>query len=134
MHGQEGTPNALSMRDRRGSARHIHHITLPIRQLGCASAAPAIEQALRNVPGVTLAYVNPVTEMAYVRFEPEQCSEPELRATLDRAGYAERSNMPSPPRAQASRWSTAVAWLRSRIRRGFGASASSRSSNPSTSE
>ena len=134
MHSQEGTPNARSMRDRRGNARHIHHITLPIRELGCAAEAPAIEQALRNVPGVTLAYVNPVTEMAYVRFEPEQCGEPELRATLERAGYAGHSNMPSPAHAPASRWSTAVAWLRSRIRRGFGASVSSRSGNPSTSE
>ena len=66
---------------------HSQHVVLPIRDLGCADAAPTIERVLRNVPGVTRVYVNPVTEMAYVEYESERCGEVALRSALDRAGY-----------------------------------------------
>lgn len=130
MPGLEGIPNARARSGPGGNGRRIQHVTLPIRELGCAAAAPAIEQALRHVPGVTLVYVNPVTEMAYVQFDAEQCGEPELRATLERAAYGRRSDMPAAAHAPSSRWSTSVAWLRSRIRRAFAARVSSDSGNP----
>lgn len=130
MSSLEGIPNARATSGPGGNARSMRHATLPIRELGCAAAAPAIEQALRDVPGVTVVYVNPVTEMAYVQFDAEQCGEPELRATLERAGYGRRSDMPATAHAPTNRWSAPVAWLRSRIRRAFGARVSSSSGNP----
>ncbi len=66
------------------------HLTLPICELGFAGAAPGIERALRDVPGVTLVNVNPVTEMAYVEYDSDGCDEYTLRAALDRAGYLEK--------------------------------------------
>ena len=68
----------------------LQHAAVPIRQLGCAEAAPGIERELRAVPGVTRVYVNPVTEMAYVEYDADQCDETTLRASLIRAGYDER--------------------------------------------
>ena len=68
----------------------LQHRPVPIRQLGCADAAPGIQRELRAVPGVTRVYVNPVTEMAYVECDADQCDESTLRASLIRAGYDER--------------------------------------------
>ncbi|MEW5919212.1 MAG: heavy metal-associated domain-containing protein [Gemmatimonadota bacterium] len=65
----------------------IQHSALPIRDLGCADAAPVIERVLRDVPGVTRVYVNPVTEMAYIEYDAERCGEVALRSALRRAGY-----------------------------------------------
>lgn len=77
--------------------RTIRHLALPIREIGCAAAAPSIDHALRDVPGVTRVYVNPVTEMAYIEYRSGECDESALRAALDRAGYLEKP--PEPPRA-----------------------------------
>jgi copper chaperone CopZ len=72
------------------------HLVLPLRELGCAAGPPSIVHALRDVPGVTRVYVNPVTEMAYVEYESERCDESPLRAALDRAGYLEKTVEPPP--------------------------------------
>ena len=74
------------------------HLALPIRELGCAGAAPGIARALRDVPGVSLVNVNPITEMAYVEYDPTRCSENTVRAALDRMGYLEK---PVEPRLAA---------------------------------
>ena len=79
------------------------HLALPVRELGFAGAAPGIEHALRDVPGVTLVNVNPVTEMAYVEYDSVRCNEGELRAALDRAGYLEKPV--EPPPAAIKPWS-----------------------------
>ena len=79
---------ATSREDR----RRLQHAAVPIRQLGCAAAAPAIERELRAVPGVTRVYVNPVTEMAYLEYDADQCDEATLRASLIRAGYDDRTS------------------------------------------
>ena len=71
-------------------SRTSQHLALPIRELGCAGAARGIEHALRDVPGVTLVNVNPVTEMAYVEYDSLHCDENALSAVLDRAGYLEK--------------------------------------------
>jgi copper chaperone CopZ len=110
----------------------MQHVTLPIRELGCAAAAPAIEQALRDLPGIALVYVNPVTEMAYVQFDAEQCGEQELRTALERTGYG--NEILATPHAPTSRWSISLAWLRSRVRRAFGSRTASSSSNHPSAE
>lgn len=63
------------------------HLALPIRQLGCAGNVPSIEHSLRSVRGVSRVYVNPVTEMAYVEYDPSVCDETAIRVALEHAGY-----------------------------------------------
>jgi cation transport ATPase len=63
-------------------------ITLPIYNLGCGGGgALAIERALAQVSGVAQAYVNPLTEMAYVVYDPALASTEQLRGVIDRMGY-----------------------------------------------
>ncbi len=62
--------------------------TLFIQGLGCGGGdARTAERALARVPGVVRAYVNPLTESAYVAFEASICSESALRTQLQRAGF-----------------------------------------------
>ena len=97
------------------------HLALPIRELGCAGAAPGIARALRDVPGVTLVNVNPVTEMAYVEYDSVRCDENVVRAALDRTGYLER---PVEPRLAAikpvSGYGAGVRRFLSAVRRALG--------------
>jgi cation transport ATPase len=63
-------------------------ITLPIYNLGCGGGgALAIERALTNAPGVLQAYVNPLTEMAYIVYDPPAANPEQLAAVIDRIGY-----------------------------------------------
>ena len=63
-------------------------ITLPIYNLGCGGGGTlAIERALTKVPGVAYAYINPLTEMAYVEFEPALATAEQLAALIDQLGY-----------------------------------------------
>jgi copper chaperone CopZ len=46
-------------------------LTIPISGLRCAgSECYTLERALRRVPGVVDVYVNPVTEIAYIDYDP----------------------------------------------------------------
>jgi copper chaperone CopZ len=66
------------------------HTTAPLQSLGCGSTGRAvIERSLRELPGVLEASVNPVTEMAYVEFDPARCSEEEVAAAVRATGYGE---------------------------------------------
>ena len=57
--------------------------TLPLESPDCAGQrAHDIELALRRVPGVTRAHVNPATEMAYVEYDRAQCDERHLRRAI----------------------------------------------------
>lgn len=63
-------------------------ITLPIYNLGCGGGgALAVERALAKVSGVTQAYVNPLTEMAYVVYDSALANANDLRGVIDRMGY-----------------------------------------------
>jgi len=67
---------------------NVTRITLPIRGLACAgSSAHIVERCLSEVAGVLNAYVNPVTETAYVDYDAERCDAKRLGAALDAAGY-----------------------------------------------
>ena len=62
--------------------------TIPLLPLGCGgSGRTLIERALLAVPGVLKAYVNPVTEMAYVEYDPTQCAQTQIRAAVARTGF-----------------------------------------------
>lgn len=61
--------------------------TLQIGGMTCASCVRRVEKALTRVDGVTAAEVNLATEVATVRFDPEQVGLDELTAAVARAGY-----------------------------------------------
>ena len=62
-------------------------MTIPIYGFTCAGGGSLVaERALRRVPGVVRAYVNPYTEMAYVEYEPGLTGLEGLAAAIGRAG------------------------------------------------
>ena len=62
-------------------------VTMPIYGLGCGGGgALAVERAMQRVPGVARVYVNPLTEMAYVEFDPSRTDTQELARTVERLG------------------------------------------------
>lgn len=75
------------------------HTTIPLRPLECSVTGRAVvERALLEVPGVLVAYVNPVTEMAYVEFDPARCTAPDVAAAVARTGYRQDVEpVPRPP-------------------------------------
>jgi cation transport ATPase len=63
-------------------------VTLPLYNLGCGGGeALAIERVIATTPGVAQVTINPLTEMAYVVYDPTQVCPEHLRAALDRLGY-----------------------------------------------
>jgi cation transport ATPase len=63
-------------------------VTLPLYNLGCGgSEALTIERAIARLPGVSEVYINSLTEMAYVVYDPALMDSEHLRADLDRLGY-----------------------------------------------
>jgi hypothetical protein len=70
-------------------------VTLPLDNLGCGGGeALAIERAIARLPGVSEVYVNPLTEMAYVVYDPALMDSEHLRTDLDRLGYGIPSAAP----------------------------------------
>jgi hypothetical protein len=62
---------------------------LPLARLGCAGAERlTLERILHDEPGVLEVVVNPVTEMAYVEYEPAVTEPDALFLVLQRAGFA----------------------------------------------
>lgn len=54
-------------------------LTIPISGLRCAgSERYTLERALRSVPGVVDVYVNPVTRIAYIDYDPAMHGEASL--------------------------------------------------------
>lgn len=73
----------------------IQRATVPLSPLGCGGGSRTlVERGLLAVPGVLRAYVNPVTEMAYVEYDSTQCGETEIRAAVGRTGFGEREPIP----------------------------------------
>jgi hypothetical protein len=82
---------------------------LPLSRLGCAGAERlTIERLLHDEPGVLQVVVNPVTEMAYVEYEPAVTAPDVLFAVLQRAGFTPRDRVavrrprPTPGRGQGT--------------------------------
>jgi len=70
------------------SSSTLAHTVLPLTELGCGGGgALTIERQLSHMPGVMHVYVNPLTEMAYIEYDPTRCSPAELTAAIRRAGY-----------------------------------------------
>lgn len=63
-------------------------VTLPVYGLGCGGGgALALERALSKAPGVQRAYVNPLTEMAYIEYDPALTGPERLAALVAEAGF-----------------------------------------------
>jgi copper chaperone CopZ len=61
--------------------------TLMLENAYClGGSAQTLEHALREVPGVRRAYVNPVTEAAYVEFDADQCTDADLIRAVESVG------------------------------------------------
>jgi cation transport ATPase len=70
------------------AALSTQRVTLPILDFGCAgSGALIVERALVHTPGVTRAYVNPATEMAYVEYDPARTDLSHLLAAIAHTGF-----------------------------------------------
>ena len=65
----------------------IEHQRLIVTGLSCAAEAAGLERRLRRVAGVEEATVNPLTELAYVAYDPERCDPAALVAAIVAAGY-----------------------------------------------
>ena len=75
--------------------------TLMLENAYClGGSAQTLEQALREVPGVRRAYVNPVTEAAYVDFDADQCTDADLIRVVESLGIkvGRRHSRPDPGR------------------------------------
>lgn len=78
--------------------------TLPLESPDCAGhRVHDIELALRRVPGVTRAHVNPATEMAYVEYDRAQCDERRLRQAIADQASIDRASADDAPRRVAPR-------------------------------
>ncbi len=62
--------------------------TLALSSQVCGGEHLTIERILSDVEGVVAALVNPVSEMAYVEFDPARTDQAALFAVLKDAGFA----------------------------------------------
>lgn len=63
-------------------------LKIPIYDLGCGGGGSAeIERELAATDGVRRAYVNPVTEIAYVDFDPTETDAAAIARAIERAGH-----------------------------------------------
>ena len=66
----------------------VERVTLPIYGLTCwGGGSLVVERVIMRVEGVRNAYVNPVTEMAYVEYDPSRCSSEQLTAAVEKSGF-----------------------------------------------
>ena len=62
-------------------------LTFAIDGLGCGGdGALTAERAIARLPGIARAYVNPLTEMAYVEIDPTDATEEQIVAAVAELG------------------------------------------------
>ena len=73
---------------------NIERITLAIYGLGCGGGgALTVERSLARTAGVLRVYVNPLTEIAYVEYDPAITSPSHLVEAIHLVGF--RTDQPS---------------------------------------
>jgi copper chaperone CopZ len=73
----------------------IERVTLAIYGLTCGGGgALTVERSLARTPGVARVYVNPLTEIAYVEFDPSITDSTHLVNAVQRVGF--RTDVPRP--------------------------------------
>jgi Cu+-exporting ATPase len=73
---------------------HTTQIELPVEGMTCASCVNRIERFLKRTPGVEEAVVNLATEVATIRYLPDQVGRTELVGAIESAGYDVRAASP----------------------------------------
>lgn len=77
--------------------RSLVRVTISIDDLPCGGGdSVKIERQLASLAGVAQAYVNPLTEMAYVAFDPSACNVDQLRAVIHDFGFQPGEAVPRP--------------------------------------
>jgi P-type Cu+ transporter len=66
-------------------------LTLKLRGMSCASCASNIEQAIRDIPGVSECNVNFGMEQATVKYDPRKTNIEQIQHAIDEAGYSAES-------------------------------------------
>lgn len=66
----------------------LSRTALLLSSQACGGEYLTVERILSDVPGVVTALVNPVSEMAYVEYDPALANPDVLFAVLKRAGFA----------------------------------------------
>jgi Cu+-exporting ATPase len=69
------------------STKAAKKITLPVEGMTCASCVSHVEDALKEVEGVSQVAVNLATEQATVEFDPERATLNQLIEAVDDSGY-----------------------------------------------
>jgi Cu+-exporting ATPase len=75
----------------------VQELTLAVSGMTCASCVARVEGALSRVPGVEAAQVNLAAEQATVRYRPGEATPSMLLAAVEKAGYAARPQVETPP-------------------------------------
>lgn len=65
----------------------LEKVTIPVQGMTCAACVRRVENALRNIKGVTSANVNLATERVTVEFTSSQVSIADLKRAISDAGY-----------------------------------------------
>ena len=88
-------------------------LSFPVEGMRCAACAARVEEALRRLPGVLSAEVNPATGMARVEFVPTLVTRDGLAAAVAEAGYAaafEPAEEPTMREAERAARRAVLAW------------------------
>lgn len=65
----------------------IEKLALPIIDMHCTSCVTTIEREIKKLPGIKVAHVNYVTDIAHVEFKSGDTSTEEIIAAIKKAGY-----------------------------------------------
>src|SRR3954467_2661151 len=76
-------------------------LALPVEGMTCASCVNRIERFLKRTPGVEDAVVNLATEVATIRYLPDQVGRTELVGAIEAAGYDVRATAGQAPPSAA---------------------------------
>ena len=82
-----GTILTRAERHAQGSPQPDARITFHIHGLVCAAEAIGLERRLTHQHGVADVTVNPVTETAYIDYDPRVINPAELKQRIADAGY-----------------------------------------------
>jgi Cu+-exporting ATPase len=78
-------------------------VSFPVAGMTCASCSNRIERFLRKTDGVVEASVNLATEVATIRYLPQQVGRSELVGAIEKAGYEVRPGALQAAEARAAR-------------------------------
>src|SRR5450759_2216591 len=83
-------------------------VSFPVVGMTCASCSNRIERFLRKTDGVVEANVNLATEVATIRYLPQQVGRSELVGAIEKAGYEVRPGALAAPDARAAAMGGAI--------------------------